>query len=117
MRFGIVPFAAVFGCAGRIEVAQGSVADCVSLFVPLERVFKGEFGFAVRVGWVCGVALFDWLLRRFAVNGSGRREDEARDTTIAHRVEQNESCGDVVAVILRRLLDSLADEAIGRHLY
>lgn len=55
-----------------------------------------------------GVALVYGRVLRIAKSGGGGREDETLHTRRAHCVQQMQGVGDVVGIVLGRLLDRFA---------
>ena len=73
---------------GRIEVAQGHVAQAVSPAELGQHGFDHELGLAVDVGRMVRHVFRNRRLFRFAVDGGRRREDEVFDAGPAYGFQE-----------------------------
>jgi len=115
--FGIVVLAALGGGAGCVEVAEAHALEAMGGVAIGEDVLKVELGAAIGVGRV---------LLGFLGNGDriGLAEDGGRggEHDVAHSptdaaAEQLGAIGDVVGVILERILYALAHQAAGAEVH
>ena len=93
----------------RIEVAQRDPRHAMGAFEMRQRPFDGQLAFAVTVDRLLRLGLGDRGLDRLAVDRSRRRKDEVPDRDGRHRSENAQRAGDVVAIVLRRVANRLAD--------
>ena len=75
----------------------------------LYEVITHQLAGAVGIDRLLRVALVDRAALGHAVGGAGAGEHQLADAVVAHCFEQAQRAGDVVAVVLARVGDRLAD--------
>ena len=58
-----------------------------------------------------------WYLLRFAVGGAGAGEDEVADVVVTHGLDECQAAGDVVAVVLARMIDGFSDVGVSGEVH
>ena len=99
---------AVLGRTRGVEVAQEDALEAVGAVAVLADLLQHELGAAVGVDRVLFLRLGNRDLRGLAVGGAGGGEDEALRAGQNHGAQQHERLGDVVLVVLQRVLHGLA---------
>lgn len=94
---------------GGIEVAQADGFQAVGAVVVGEDLLQHQLAATIGVDWGFGVVLVDWAVVWLAENRGGGGEDKPLAVVTHHRIEQVERVGDVVMVVLLRMIDRLAD--------
>ena len=89
----------------RVEVTQQEGVEPARSGLGGQEFLAGDLGGAVRVGGADGRVLGDRQLRRLAVDGARRREDEAGHAVAAHGLDHADRRADVVAVVALRVGD------------
>src|SRR5690606_13676646 len=102
---------------GSIEVAQCDGAQTVRAAIRPDDAFGVEFALTVRIDRLGGVTFSDRNLDRIAIDGGGRRKNESVDSGCAHRIEQVQRSGDVVAEVKARIRNRLAHDRPGREMH
>ena len=90
--------------AGGVEITQADRFQTVGRVVVSQHLLDHQFGAAVRVNRLLRMALVDRCVLRVAESCRRRREDELPHAMRAHSIEQIERIGEVVLVVLGRLL-------------
>ena len=107
---GVVDLAVARARARDVEVAQRGDPEAVRAPVPARRRLERALRLAVDVDRAERSVLGDRARFRLAVHGRGRGDHEPPDARVAHRVQERDSAGHVLAEVQRRLAHGLADE-------
>ncbi len=92
-------FAAKFGRACGIEIAQTHEAQSVSLSVPMAGSFKRELRFSIRIRRMRGIRFLDEGLLRFTIDGRGRGKYQAGNSGGAHGLKQHQAGNQIIGII------------------
>ncbi len=103
--------------AGGVEIAQRRVAQAPRGPEPVQHALDHQLRFAIGVDRALRRVLGDRHLVRQAIGRAGRGKDDMPHARLAHRLEQRQAVGDVVAEIKRGLLHRLADIGEGREMH
>jgi hypothetical protein len=103
----VVLAAGPVGAAG-VEVVQGREGEVTGVPRLFEQAFSGEFAGPVRGGGREPVVFVDGHAPRLAVDGCGRREDEAADDGGRGRRDHGRRADHVHVVVALGLLHRLA---------
>jgi len=117
MGFDAMMFAAIGGGAGGVEIAESGVLEASVGTVVRENFFEAEFGFAVGVDGIFGMIFGDGDGVRFAVGGSGGRENEFFYAVASYGVEKIDACGDVGGVERAGFADGLGDQSFACEMH
>lgn len=108
--FDAVVFAKFFGGAGGVKVSQGNVVDAVNFFVPLEDLFKDEFGVAVGIDRFLRQTFVHRNFFRNSIGGAGGGEDDFFAAGVDHAVEEIDAADDVDLVVEGGVFHGFGDE-------
>ena len=96
------------GCAGHVEVAQGSIAKAMNPVEPGQHGLDQQFGLAVDVGRLEASGFGDRDGFGLAVDGCRRRKDDPAGAVGQNRLEEGQGGGGVVAKVDLRRFHGLA---------
>ncbi len=110
VRLGIVILAdeTVLGRTGSVEIAQEDALEPVGALAILAHPLEHELGAAVGIDGILLLRLGNRHLRRLAVSGARGREDELLRAGQHHRAQKHQRLGDIVLIVLQRILHGLA---------
>src|SRR5258706_4385335 len=117
MGFDAASFSALRRGAGDIEIAKRNVVESGVFAVVGEDIFKGEFGFAVRIHGRLGMILGDGEDGRLTVNSTGRGENEIVDAVAKYGVEKEYAAGYVGDVEGAGILHGFFDEGLAGKMH
>src|SRR5713226_6296353 len=109
--------AAFLGGSGSVEIAEGHVVEPgIGLVIP-ENLFENEFGFSVRVDGRFPMVFGNGNDFRFAVRGSGGREDEFFYAVAGDGIEQIHTAGHIGGVENTWFADGFGHESLGGEVH
>ena len=110
MGFDTMRFAALFGCASGIEIAQRNVNQLGVRTIIGEDLLEYQLGFAIGIDGTFGVIFRDGHHLRFAVGGRSGRKNKLFDSVTNHGVEKIHATGYVCGVKGAGFSDGLGDQ-------
>ena len=104
VAFRAVILTVKFRGSRRIKVTQSGIIDAVDLVIPLEHLFKAEFGFAVRIDGNLTVIFGNGHLFWLSEGGGGTGKNKILHLTRHSGIRQIDGRSKVVAEIFGGIL-------------
>jgi hypothetical protein len=117
MSFDAMGFAAFCGSAGGVEIAKSGVMKAGIGAIVGKEFLEAKFGFAVGVDGIFGVVFGDGDGVRFAVSGSGRRENEFFYAVASYSVEEIDAAGDICGIKGAGFADRFGNEGFASKMH